>query len=164
MHRCSLIMELVPSVGKGDAGVELEPWRASANAVSHAGASAGLGVTGKLHRRIARRGGSLGREPRNRVCSTASSATARLRSMSAIMARLVALVDNWWTLFTRLADPDHHREALTTRPLLLHGIARQIRHAGQTRLVITASHGHRRTLIRNPLPSSCQVSAWQTTA
>jgi Transposase DDE domain len=54
-----------------------------------------------------------------------------------IMARLVALVYNWWILFGRLADPDHHREALTSRPLLLHGIA------GQTRLTITASHGRR---------------------
>src|SRR5512133_795021 len=59
------------------------------------------------------------------------------------MARLIALIYNWWTLFGRLADPDHHREALTTRPLLLHGIARQTRHAGQTRLTITASHGRR---------------------
>ena len=59
------------------------------------------------------------------------------------MARLIALVYNWWTLFGRLADPDHHREALTSRPLLLHGIARQTRHAGQTRLTITASHGRR---------------------
>jgi hypothetical protein len=29
------------------------------------------------------------------------------------------LVYNWWSLFTRLADPEHHREALTSRPLLL---------------------------------------------
>jgi hypothetical protein len=28
----------------------------------------------------------------------------------------VALVYNWWSLFTRLADPEHHREAITTRP------------------------------------------------
>jgi hypothetical protein len=26
---------------------------------------------------------------------------------------------NWWNLFVRLADPDHHREAITSRPLLL---------------------------------------------
>ena len=65
-----------------------------------------------------------------------------------IMARMVALVYNWWTLFTRLADPDHHREALTTRPLLLHGIARQTRHAGQSRLVITASHGRRHLAVK----------------
>jgi hypothetical protein len=65
-----------------------------------------------------------------------------------IMARLIALVYNWWTLFGRLADPDHHREALTSRPLLLHGIARQTRHAGQTRLTITASHGRRHQAVQ----------------
>ena len=50
------------------------------------------------------------------------------------MARLIALIYNWWSLFVRLADPDHHREAITSRPLLLHGIGRQTHHAGQTRL------------------------------
>ena len=42
-----------------------------------------------------------------------------------LMARIVALVANWWNLFVRLADPEHHREAITTRPLLLEAIARQ---------------------------------------
>lgn len=60
-----------------------------------------------------------------------------------IMARLVALVYDWWSLFSRLADPDHHREALTSRPLLLHAVARQTRHAGQTRLTVTSCHGRR---------------------
>ena len=65
-----------------------------------------------------------------------------------IMARLVALVYDWWTLFVRLADPDRHREALTSRPLLLHGVARQTRHAGQTRLTVTACHGRRDQVIQ----------------
>ena len=63
------------------------------------------------------------------------------------MARLIALIYNWWSLFVRLADPDHHREAITTRPLLLHGIARQTHHAGQTRLTVTSSHGRRRAVV-----------------
>ena len=53
------------------------------------------------------------------------------------MARLVGLIYNWRSLFVRLADPDHHREAITSRPLLLHGVARQTRHGGQTRLTVT---------------------------
>jgi hypothetical protein len=64
------------------------------------------------------------------------------------MARLIALVYNWWTLFVRLADPDHHREAITSRPLLLHGVARQTRHAGQTRLTVTSSHGRRDKVVQ----------------
>lgn len=35
------------------------------------------------------------------------------------IARMTALFSNWWSLFCRLADPDHHREAITTRPTLL---------------------------------------------
>jgi hypothetical protein len=58
-----------------------------------------------------------------------------------LMAGLVALFYNWWNLFVRLADPDHHREAITSRPLLLHAIGRQTRHAGRTTVTITSSHG-----------------------
>jgi hypothetical protein len=48
------------------------------------------------------------------------------------MARFVALVFNWWNLFARLADPNHHREAITSRPLLLTAIGRRTKHAEQT--------------------------------
>ena len=57
-----------------------------------------------------------------------------------IMARMVALVYNWWTLFVRLAQPHKHFEAISSRPLLLHGVATQTKHAGQTRLTITSAH------------------------
>lgn len=56
------------------------------------------------------------------------------------MAGMVALTYNWWSLFVRLADPDHHREVITSRPLLLHAVARQSRHAGQTRLTVSSTH------------------------
>jgi hypothetical protein len=73
--------------------------------------------------------------------------TTRDLARCQIMARLIALVYDWWTLFVRLADPDHHREALTSRPLLLHSVACQSRHAGQTRLTVTACHGRRDRVI-----------------
>jgi len=60
-----------------------------------------------------------------------------------IMARAVALIANWWNLFVRRADPDHHREAITSRPLLLEAIGRQTNHAGRTTVTITSTHGHR---------------------
>jgi hypothetical protein len=60
---------------------------------------------------------------------------------SRLMARCVALVFNWWTLFARLADPEHHREAITTRPLLLTAIGRQTSHAGRTTIHVSSSHG-----------------------
>lgn len=57
-----------------------------------------------------------------------------------LMSRMVALIYNWWTLFVRLANPDKHHEAITSRPLLLHAVAKQTTHSGQTFLTITAHH------------------------
>lgn len=57
-----------------------------------------------------------------------------------IMARVVALIYNWWSLFVRLAIPERHAEAITSRPLLLHAVGRQTRHAGQIFLTITSTH------------------------
>ncbi|MBV8398688.1 MAG: transposase, partial [Acetobacteraceae bacterium] len=60
-----------------------------------------------------------------------------------LLAGTVALVYNWWSLFARLAEPEHHREAITSRPLLLSAIARRTRHAGQVTLTISSTHGLR---------------------
>jgi hypothetical protein len=60
-----------------------------------------------------------------------------------LLAGTVALIYNWWSLFARLADPEHHREAITTRPLLLSAIARRTQHAAQVTLTISSTHGLR---------------------
>jgi len=60
-----------------------------------------------------------------------------------LAAGTVALVYSWWSLFMRLAEPEHHREAITSRPLLLSAIARKTRHAGQVTLTISSTHGLR---------------------
>jgi hypothetical protein len=60
-----------------------------------------------------------------------------------LLAGTVALVYNWWSLFARLADPEHHREAITTRPLLLSAMARKTQHAGQVTLTVSSMHGAR---------------------
>jgi len=59
---------------------------------------------------------------------------------SQLMARIVALVFNWWSLFTRIGSGDKHGEAITTRPLLMHGIARQTTHAQQRQLSVSSLH------------------------
>jgi hypothetical protein len=90
-----------------------------------------------------------------------------------LMARCVALVFNWWNLFVRLADPDHYREAITSRPLLLQAIGRQTHHAGRTTITVTSSHGdHRRarralariadffTTLRNTAEQLTAIERW----
>ena len=56
-------------------------------------------------------------------------------------ARLIALCYNWWTLYGRLLEAGQHHEALTSRPRLLGGVARQREHAGQRRLAVRLLHG-----------------------
>ena len=58
-----------------------------------------------------------------------------------LMARIIALIYNWWTLFARLIEPDSHLEAITSRPLLLHAVGKQIQHAGQKIIQVSSSHG-----------------------
>jgi hypothetical protein len=75
---------------------------------------------------------------------------------SQLMARMVALIFNWWGLFTRIASGDKHGEAITTRPLFLQGIARHTRHAQQNHLSISSLHANARK-VANVLAS---ISGW----
>lgn len=60
---------------------------------------------------------------------------------SSMMARIIALIYNWWTLFVRLINPNKHTEALTSRPLLLHAVGKQSNHANQRLLIVSSTHG-----------------------
>jgi hypothetical protein len=69
-----------------------------------------------------------------------------------LSARAVALIYNWWSWYVRLAYPKARLEAITSRPLLLAGVARLTQHAGQCRLLITLTHAASdriKTLIAN---------------
>jgi hypothetical protein len=57
-----------------------------------------------------------------------------------LSARAVALIYNGWSGYVRLAHPKARREAITSRPLLLAGVARLTEHAGQSRLLLTLTH------------------------
>lgn len=56
------------------------------------------------------------------------------------MARLIALVANWWTVYVRLADGDAHREAVTTRPALMGVVARLADGGRRTTAYLTSTH------------------------
>ncbi len=57
-----------------------------------------------------------------------------------VMARLTALVCNWWNVFMRIAEPTEHMEALTSRPELLHVIATLVTHADKKVLRFCSHH------------------------
>ena len=65
-----------------------------------------------------------------------------------LAARMLALVYDWWNIFVRLADPNLHREAITSRPLFLSAVATRTRHARQTTIRVTSSHARARPAAR----------------
>jgi hypothetical protein len=52
---------------------------------------------------------------------------------------MVALIYSGWNLFVRLAIPDKHHEAITSRPLLLSSVGRLTQSGRQQRMVITST-------------------------
>ncbi len=66
--------------------------------------------------------------------------TTKLLAPTQIMANMVALIYNWWTLYGRMFDGEHHREALTSRPALLAGVARMTKLGGRRTLKVSLQH------------------------
>lgn len=84
--------------------------------------------------------------------------TSHTFAVTQAAARIVALIYNWWSIFCRIADPDHHREAITTRPALLHSIVRKTTSGGQRTLVITSTNGDKHSIAS----FFTKLSAWFT--
>src|SRR4029078_8070052 len=57
-----------------------------------------------------------------------------------LMARIIALIYNWWTLFVRLIQPKRRLEAITSRPLLLPTYGKQIQHGGRKIIQVCSHH------------------------
>lgn len=55
-----------------------------------------------------------------------------------MMARLIALIYNWWNIFCRLAEPDKHMEAKTSRPILQQVVGRLSNRGGKRLIHLTA--------------------------
>jgi len=58
-----------------------------------------------------------------------------------IMARIVAQIYNWWSIFTHTIDRGRHHEAITTRPLILANVGRLVFSGGSKILKISAKGG-----------------------
>jgi len=63
-----------------------------------------------------------------------------------IMALMIALIYNWWTLFARCVNPDNHMEAITSRPLLLSSIGKLTQSGRQQKMTITSQHNKANTI------------------
>ncbi len=66
--------------------------------------------------------------------------TSRRLASSNLMANLIALFYNWWSLYLRFYDEGHHREAIRTRPMLMAGVGRQVQSGGQRTVKVSILH------------------------
>ena len=66
--------------------------------------------------------------------------TSRKLAPCRIMANLIALFYNWWNLYVRFYDGEHHREAIRSRPMLMSGVGRQVQSGGQRTVKVSILH------------------------
>ena len=65
-----------------------------------------------------------------------------------IMAAMVALVANWWNIYTRLAIPTKHAEAITSRPWLLEAVGRLILTGGQRLIRLSTNNSDAQKIVK----------------
>ena len=73
--------------------------------------------------------------------------TSRQLSASRLMANLVALFYNWWNLYVRFFDEEHHREAIRSRPMLMQGVGRQVQSGGQRTVKVSILHENQDAIV-----------------
>ena len=66
--------------------------------------------------------------------------TSRKLAPCRLMANLIALFYNWWNLYLRFYDAEHHREAIRSRPMLMSGVGRQVQSGGQRTVKVSILH------------------------
>jgi hypothetical protein len=66
--------------------------------------------------------------------------TSRKLAPCRLMANLVALFYNWWNLYLRFYDEEHHREAIRSRPMLMAGVGRQVQSGGRRTVKVSVMH------------------------
>jgi len=57
-----------------------------------------------------------------------------------LTAKFIALIYDWWNIFVRLVEPNCHREAVTSRPLLMNAVGKLTHHGRRKELTITSTH------------------------
>jgi hypothetical protein len=65
-----------------------------------------------------------------------------------VMARLIAIVANWWNVFCRLADPTAHREAITSRPAYMSIMGRIVESGRKRTIHLTSTHAESKQIQR----------------
>ena len=79
---------------------------------------------------------------------------------SELMAQLIALFYNWWSIYIKLVDPLVAREAITSRPMYLMHPAKAHTHQSKRKLVIFCAHSQAGDIRRNLEAAAERLKNW----
>ncbi len=71
--------------------------------------------------------------------------TTRDMKRSQFMAGIISLIFNWWNIFCRLAEPEEHMEAKTSRPLFFNSVCTLVKRSRQNFIRISINGSNRKT-------------------
>ncbi|AKJ64184.1 hypothetical protein [Kiritimatiella glycovorans] len=76
------------------------------------------------------------------------------------MARLIALIYNWWSIHIKLVDPLVAREAITSRPMYLMHTAKASTHQSVRTLVVFCAHSQAKEIQRKLEQAAERLKSW----
>lgn len=79
---------------------------------------------------------------------------------SELMANIVALVYNWWSVYVKFVDAEVAREAITSRPLLLNHVAKATTHQSQKTVRLFCLHGMIESIKTKLDEAATRLSNW----
>jgi len=78
------------------------------------------------------------------------------------MARFVALIYNWWSIYIKLVDEQVAREAITSRPMFLNHVAKLSTHQSTQTLVVFCAHVETERIKEKLEAAKQRLAAWAT--
>lgn len=79
---------------------------------------------------------------------------------SELMARFIALIYNWWSIYTKLVDDQIAREAITSRPMLLMHTAKVSTHQSTRTLLVFCAHAQAERIKEMLETAAERLKAW----
>jgi len=86
--------------------------------------------------------------------------TLRDLARSELMARFIALIYNWWSIFTKLVDEQIAREAITSRPMLLMHVAKVSTHQSTRTLIVFCAHAQAQQIKEKLEAAALKLKRW----
>ncbi len=83
---------------------------------------------------------------------------------SELMANIVVLIYNWWSVFVKFVDGEVAREAITSRPLLLNHVARAVTHQSRKTVRLFCIHGLIETIKTKLEKAAGLLSLWMSSS